>query len=1844
MEIPNMYYYMYGYYGGVVNGGNSGGTGGVTPTFPNFPYGYPYGYFPYGIGGTGGDGNGDGDDNNGSVEPPEEVKERPVGMVMTVAPNKTAYKSGEMLNVQGMVVELIYSSGAREITTNYDYYPKTPLTSDNTFMEVRCEGFSVRQLITVDAKADCNCSGDGDCTSGLVHEHTDECEHPEDLQDIRSISVSKPPVKKVYAEGEIFDPAGMEITGTTADGDQVVITSYEIETRGPLSSENKEIKVKYKNLSTDYNVNIVSEVCINAAPATETAALVESADGKIYLGSGKFSTGFTDIRLGDGNLSANVSHVYKSSGAESCCGSDWRLNLHCSLKRLDKYNDKNVYTQHLSRDEISKTSGKIDYIYTDGAGNRHAFDEMFYYIDENERKQAVQYYDVQVDSDGRLFCVKNEKRYTVTRELKTATGLRLSAKLENIIGVNKIDQRNEEIAKLESEIQQYKDAIDELNFNIEINGIYCAYAPQPSMELCNKTPHDAVGIFIDLIRNAKPLELQLPRVRQMLTEFDVSEEAPPVNYNNEQYIWALKQYDMELNKYIEDALILQNDRKKALTSQYERQLFEYERVLEQKERLLVKYKLHAPVAYLINDEGTAMCFNEYGDLCGIVDSYDNAISVIWDEIYIDGNEKPITAITSVRYGEHAATLTYNDRGRLISVTDGNGNRVKYTYDADDRLKMAAYSDGHALEFGYNCNGLLSSITSPSTAERAELMYSVGKIIGITRKTSVDSLTDGSERSDAFTHIVTEVKIKYIDGKTEIESDGVTKTYYLDYYGNVAASYAKRGQEFTERPTYEYKTEDNDSGYTVTETDDAILTLNELTDPSSEKAVAVISADKLPHGVSEFVFSAEANIRNDAELKNYEMPFKLNSDVFNADTGKNKFCLTAKVTGGKTAGMYKASFDYRNHRAQYVSLPITIDRMAANVSIELFAECSDTHNVVFDNFRLAPAEWESRTPNDFGCITRRKTSKKLIAPEVYRSTQTDYEYDENNRCIKERTAIKTSGKVNETKYAVKKYYYCEHGNLVKTESYIENEENDKGITITERVCDEKGNVIKEFSYNSLDSSTKFYTESEVAENGITTAEIDETGENKTEFEYIDGTMTVKARKLPNGSKFAYGYDSDGNVTAITQSTADGESNGTEIKYTLGSPTKLKSGNNTVFYEYDKKRRKTKVTVNGNDTTYSYGENEQTGMTTIGGNTFTSVKADRTTTTSDGVNAMVFTDENGVVLTKIGNKVYTANKYNADHKTTMSGDGITGSVKRYTYSNDGTKALDRIDISAGENVERLTESYFRNDYGQTSGRVLGGAVDQSYAYFYKDNAERELEHISLPNGMNYYPQTDVNGRNTGKEIKDGDNNKVYAEYIYYRKAGDHGTNMPSSVYFGKTKNNRFSVSDNIKYKYDESGNISEVRENGVLAVKYAYDKIGRLIREDNRNFGKSVFISYDNCGNILSKREAQFTLKPNDEIEVFTDEKLYAYDGDRLIAYGNETVHYANGVNPEIYRGQMLTWNFGKQLASFGDNTFVYDGYGRRIRKNNTVFTYDANNKLVKQSDGTNTLGFIYDNSGLSGVKHNDKEYIYSKDIQGNIISILDKSGIEVVQYKYDAWGNVITEVIDEAHAGIAELNPFRYRSYYYDPETNLYYLNTRYYDPEVGRLISQDDVSYIRPNKISGVNLFAYCRNNPVMQIDPNGHIPIANYITKIQLSKLMWGFDNFWWGRINYSITTLVEQKPSETGVFYAYTSIDNKYVHYGVGINLSNWFGFNIDFSGNPQEYNLSLGLSITPWFHSSVSIGANGLSISAGIDIGNTSHDFEIGVGLGFALVAVCVAMVVVSGGAFADKFVQWLQQIFA
>ena len=95
---------------------------------------------------------------------------------------------------------------------------------------------------------------------------------------------------------------------------------------------------------------------------------------------------------------------------------------------------------------------------------------------------------------------------------------------------------------------------------------------------------------------------------------------------------------------------------------------------------------------------------------------------------------------------------------------------------------------------------------------------------------------------------------------------------------------------------------------------------------------------------------------------------------------------------------------------------------------------------------------------------------------------------------------------------------------------------------------------------------------------------------------------------------------------------------------------------------------------------------------------------------------------------------------------------------------------------------------------------------------------------------------------------------------------------------------------------------------------------------------------------------------------------------------------------------------------------------------------------------------------------------------------------MVKYKYDAWGKCVIDA-STINTELANINPFRYRSYYYDIETNLYFLKTRYYDPEIGRFMTIDDLSYLDPDSINGLNLYAYCLNNPVNCIDPTGNAP-----------------------------------------------------------------------------------------------------------------------------------------------------------
>ncbi len=210
---------------------------------------------------------------------------------------------------------------------------------------------------------------------------------------------------------------------------------------------------------------------------------------------------------------------------------------------------------------------------------------------------------------------------------------------------------------------------------------------------------------------------------------------------------------------------------------------------------------------------------------------------------------------------------------------------------------------------------------------------------------------------------------------------------------------------------------------------------------------------------------------------------------------------------------------------------------------------------------------------------------------------------------------------------------------------------------------------------------------------------------------------------------------------------------------------------------------------------------------------------------------------------------------------------------------------------------------------------------------------------------------------------------------------------------------------------------------------------------------------------------------------------------LSADGEETFAYNNLGSPTTYRNKQLQWQYGKLLTKYGDTTFEYDGLGRRIKKGDIKYVYDSAGKLVSSSDETT---YTYDDKGPTGfITPENGLRFYRKDVQGNIIAILDNDGEVVVRYEYDAWGNhkVLdgngNEITDPEHIG--HLNPIRYRGYFYDEETGLYYLQTRYYDPTIGRFISQDGIEYADPQTPNGINLYAYCANNPVMAVDPTGH-------------------------------------------------------------------------------------------------------------------------------------------------------------
>ena len=421
----------------------------------------------------------------------------------------------------------------------------------------------------------------------------------------------------------------------------------------------------------------------------------------------------------------------------------------------------------------------------------------------------------------------------------------------------------------------------------------------------------------------------------------------------------------------------------------------------------------------------------------------------------------------------------------------------------------------------------------------------------------------------------------------------------------------------------------------------------------------------------------------------------------------------------------------------------------------------------------------------------------------------------------------------------------------------------------------------------------------------------------------------------------------------------------------------------------------------------------------------------------------------------------------------------------YGYDAMDRLTRIVVTDGTNL--ISDIAWTYDADQNVTAITtrvnnnGALRTDTYAYSYDDDHRpTNTTYGSVSESITY----DGYSRVTGKTVQSGGSTVLATSYAYRDIDAQYTTTQVSSLTntFG---GNTLSHS----YTYDANGNILS---DGTTT--YAYDSLNQLVWEYNTAAGKAWNYAYDLGGNILSKTEYDYadgqTTNPVTVSYTYGD----AAWRDLLTAYNGEAITYDGIGNPTNYRGWSMTWQGGRQLASMQKDgttlSFSYNDAGLRTEKtvNGSTRRYIWNSsQLMADVGAADAFYFHYSSGGeLIGYTYKtaeaETECILVKNQQGDVERVISADGTILAAYTYDAWGNVLT-----AEGSLAASNPIRYRGYYFDTETSLYYLQSRYYDPATGRFINAD--AQVVAESSVGCNSFTYSLNSPVSMADDEGDLP-----------------------------------------------------------------------------------------------------------------------------------------------------------
>ncbi|MDE5593263.1 MAG: hypothetical protein K2I75_04955 [Clostridiales bacterium] len=765
--------------------------------------------------------------------------------------------------------------------------------------------------------------------------------------------------------------------------------------------------------------------------------------------------------------------------------------------------------------------------------------------------------------------------------------------------------------------------------------------------------------------------------------------------------------------------------------------------------------------------------------------------------------------------------------------------------------------------------------------------------------------------------------------------------------------------------------------------------------------------------------------------------------------RGKATITVSISGSRGDGEFSHNLDAALYN-KWQFTAFNLGRVANDEKITVRVESAyGIEDVYIDDIRLTKAPYE--TPEDiaepqynaFGNIEKQYE----YSPVDQKVACSTYEYNAEHQ-IAEKT-ITVDGNAHS-----RSVYSYKNGLLVSDKEY------GKGNGYFEETY-AYANYVQTKSYDANNVLTEYSEGIDWLQTVVGVNDVNSPSIAVKNTYYTDSNFVKQVGSSDYVNNIT--YNAEGALLSAQYGSAQSSTDRCNISFeydTFGNMKKAIIGEIAlVTCEYDYKHLNKITYANGDSIEYTYdGKNRITAVTESGGYSASVAYGD------DAEDTVTITDNNGVQ--------YQSKTVNVDGKTTeysasFEGDGYVLRVVGLAMNGAGNISTTEIYTDNGETpFERLKTVVDRNGQLTELNREYNGP---SSTYDYDELYRLKSKNTTLSSTT----------FKTEYSYQSGLSERRYQRVLWEQ----------SSV---GTKRDKFL------YDYHNSGNIGAVYWNDESYAGYAYDKYGRMITENNYVFGERYEYKYDVNGNILSKttykvgESTQLSKQEYDYATVTVGSGQNAAWGDQLKSYNGQAIYYDAYGNPTVYLGKRLTWN-ARKLVKIDNTAMEYDYNGMRVKKGSKRYYWQGDNlRMENDSSSDSKIYYYYDESGVCGMNLNGTDYYYRKNILGDICAIYNATGELVCRYVYDAWGNHRLydkngKQINDDGTTVGSKNPFRYRGYYWDREFGLYYLQSRYYDPALGRFISPDGVDCLDPSSICGMNLYAYCGNNPMMYVDPTGY-------------------------------------------------------------------------------------------------------------------------------------------------------------